>query len=391
MITTAKKSYRKLYPDELYDILYKANLIGEGKVIIKGHYSVTTAPRRGEDGVWRDVQVVETDTTMDSMTIVPFKDVNGRIAGDWTDGLSSEEVKRIHEEAKVPIFYCDDKDNGDTSIKIHHNQEFDLSDPIQMATFKIIYQNNAIATSYEDMTDDQDYYFFSPVEEKRKKKSVYSEKQASVDLIKELTQEAKFEILDIMTFESKLKTPENANEEDKLMIFQDQCWENPKEILRINKIDNKSKRLIIYNLISYNVLLSPNFDFVGPFYRHSVTPGQEYGEMLGDTIEEAVQNIGKNSNSDLMRQYDKIKNGTFYDKTTLDNIIHKPINEVEELFATVTSETKYELPEKITKTWLTRTIRDGLIAYLENENVNYSEDSNTKQLRSLAIKHFDKN
>jgi hypothetical protein len=390
MSNTETKSYRKLYPDELYDILYKANLIGEGKVIIKGHYSVSTAPRRGEDGVWRDVQVVDRDTTMDNMTIVPFKDVNGRIAGDWTDGLSSEEVKRIHEEAKVPIFYCDHKEHGDTSIKIHHDQEFDLSDPIQMATFKIIYQNNAIATSQEYMTDDQDYYFFSPVEEKRKKKSVYSEKQAAVDLIKELTQEAKFEILEIMTFESKLKIPEGSNEEDKLMIFQDQCWENPKEILRINKIDSKNKRLIIYNLISYNVLLSPNFDFVGPFYRHSVTPGQEYGELLGETIEEAVQNIGKNSNSDLMRQYDKIKNGTFYESSTLENIIQKPINEVEELFATVTQDTKYELPAKITKTWLTRTIRDGIIAYLESIDAKFSTESTTKDLRAKAMEYFNK-
>lgn len=390
MNSSIVSSKRKLYPEELYDLLYKANLIGNGKVVVRGHYSVTTAPRRGEDGVWRDVSVVDNDTTHDSMTIVPFKDINGRIAGDWTDGLSSEEVKKIHEEAKVPIFYCDDKEHGDTSIKIYHNQEFDLSDPIQMATFKIIYQNDAIATSYENLTGDQDYYFFSPKEEKRKKQTVYSEKQAAVDLIKELTQEAKFEILDIMTYESGLKIPEALNEEDKLMLFQDQCWENPKEILRINAIENKNKRIIIYTLVSHNFLLSPNFDFTGPFYRQSVTPGQEFGELIGETIEESVKNIGKTANSDLVRRYDSIVDGSYNKDNFLDTIIQKPTNEVEELFA-IAQSNDYELPEKITKTWIARTIKEGLIAYLTQENVKFEEDANIKSLRELAFNHFDKN
>ena len=135
----AQQSARTLFPDEIYDLLYKANLLGEGKVIIKGHFSLTTAPRKGEDGVWRDVKVVDTDTTMDSMTLVPLQDINGRVLGDWTQGLTSEEIKRIHEEARVPIYYSDDEKNGDSYIKIYHNQVLDLSDPVHMSIFKIIY------------------------------------------------------------------------------------------------------------------------------------------------------------------------------------------------------------------------------------------------------------
>ena len=357
-------SSRNLFPEEIYDLLFKAKLIGEGKVIIKGHYSMSTAPRKGEDGVWRDVKVVDQDSTMDSMTLVPILDVNNRVLGDWTIGLTSEEIKRIHEEARVPKYYADDEKHGDSYIKVSHNQVLDLTDPVHMSMFRIIYPNQAIALNKEDLTEDQDYYFYSPVEEKKKKRKDFNVKQAAVDLIAGLAQEAKFEILELMQNESGLTIPENANEEDKIILFQEQCWDNPKEVLRIFKYKHKEKRIMLYALINHNILVSPNFNLSGPYYRPSVNANQEFGDLIG------LRNL--------------LRNGVI-----LDDIINKTGEEMDALIEQINVSPEYELPEKITKKWLSKTIKPGLQAYLEKEGVKFDEDVTNKVLRELAIKNFE--
>tara|TARA_Y100000588_G_scaffold137027_1_gene150728 strand:+ start:1192 stop:2367 length:1176 start_codon:yes stop_codon:yes gene_type:complete len=382
-------SSRNLFPEEIYDLLFKAKLLGEGKVIIRGHYSMSTAPRKGEDGVWRDVKVVDQDSTMDSMTLVPILDVNNRILGDWTIGLTSEEIKRIHEEARVPKYYADNEKHGDSFIKVSHNQVLDLTDPVHMSIFRIIYPNQAIALSKEDMTEDQDYYFYSPVEEKKKKAKDFDVRQAAVDLIAGLAQEAKIEILKLMEHESGLNIPENANEEDKIILFQEQCWDNPKEVLRIFKYKHKEKRLMLYTLVGHNILTSPNFNLTGPYYRPSVNENQEFGDMIGETTAEAIKNLGKTANSDLKRTYDKIVKGTYHKPSALDDIINKTGEEMDAMIEQINVRPAYELPEKITKKWLSKTIKPGLQAYLEKGSVKFNEDATIKDLRALALKHFE--
>ena len=386
----AKPSARSLYPDEIYDLLYKANLIGEGEVIIKGHFSLTKAPRKGEDGVWRDVKVVDQDTTMDHMTLVPIQDVNGRILGDWSQGMTSEDIKKIHEEARVPMYYANHEKHGDSYVKVSHNQVLNLSDPVHMSIFRIIYPNQAIALKKEDLTEDQDYYFFSPVEDKKKKTEAFNVKQAAVDLVKGLAQDAKFEIIELLKHESGLIVPENANEEDKIILFQEQCWNNPKEVLRVFKYKHKKKRLMLYVLVNHNVLVSPNFNHTGPFYRPSVTPGQDFGELIGDSVENAVMNLGKTNNSDLKRSYDKILDGSYRKKDPLEDIINKSSADIDKLVEQLSDRPAYELPEKINKTWLLKTIKPGLMAYLTKEGVSFKEDMTNKALREMAIKHFEK-
>ena len=380
------KSLRKLYPEHLYDDLFQAGLVGEGIVKIMGHYTTRKEPRRGRDNVWRDTDILIHDSTRDSMTLVPVKDYNGRIIGDWTTGLSSEQVKRIHEEAGVPIFVVDQDNKSDSEIRVHHSMQLDLSDPVQNAKFKVIVHNNEIALRKEDLTEDQDYYFFSKAEENNKKKEQMHVKEAAVNLIRELSQEAKEEILELMTYESKLVIPESANIEDKLLLFQEQCWDNPKEIVRVYKIEDKSKRIVLYVLLQHNVIVSSNYDYTGPFYRPSATPHQEYGEGIGESVTEACANLGKPACADLYRKYLDIRKGV-KEESFIDKIIDNSDDAMSKILKQVNEMPEYELPENITNTWIKNAPKVGLETYLNREGVRFEDGLINKQLRDLARAH----
>jgi len=70
--------------------------------------------------------------------------------------------------------------------------------------------------------------------------------------------------------------------------------------------------------------------------------------------------------------------------------INKSSSDIDKLVEQLSDRPAYELPEKINKTWLLKTIKPGLMAYLTKEGVSFKEDMTNKALREMAIKHFEK-
>lgn len=389
------QSSARLFPDDLYEDLYDAGLIGEGSVYIYGHFTTTMQPRMNDsDKVWRDTKVVDLDTTLDTMSMVPILDENGRILGDWTQGLSIEQIKRINEEAGVPIYRANDKDHehGDTPILVHHGMKLDLADPRQMSKFKILYFNDAIALNKKDILEDQDFYFFIPEEEKREKKASFDLRREAINLVNNLGDEAKIEILNIMSYEHGVVIPESASDSDIVMLFEEQCWDKAAQVLTVYKYPFKETRLMLYTLVAHNVIMSTSHSYKGPFHRLSTEAGRDFGELIGENIGEAIKNLGKRENSDLVRKYQSIKSGTIKEEDAVSKLMKTGESKLANLIEqAVLGQVEYQLPDKITKNWINKAKKHALQAYLSKYEIEFQDDETNAQLREKVLPHWEKN
>tara|TARA_Y100000592_G_scaffold20846_1_gene32030 strand:+ start:4794 stop:5948 length:1155 start_codon:yes stop_codon:yes gene_type:complete len=378
---------RRLYPDDLYDDLYDAGLIGDGKVIVLAKIQNAVVERR-ESGsnTWKEVTMPVFDQTHTAQVFVPVIDQNtGLVMGDWRRGLTSEQIKRINEEANVPIYSADD----DSPIMVTHQMELDLANPIHKSKFEILKHNDGIALSNESITEDQEFYFYSPKQEKRNREKELQTKQLAVNLISELAQKGKEEILLLMKYEKQLYISPAATAEDKLLLFQELCWEQPKDIVEIHAMQKKTSRIMLRVLVEHAVLYSNNP--FGPFYRPSNVDGQEYGEMIGENVDEAIKNIGRPENADLQRAYTSIVEGKYNPENPLLGTIQSEMTGYSNLLENIQERAEYELPVKITNAWIRRTSKSGLLAYLKHKEVeNVSETTSNKKLRELALEIYSK-
>ena len=380
---------QKNYPEQMYDLLYKANLIGEGKVIIKAKMQRGAVSRSSDGKNWEKMEMLTFDQSETSVTMIPVVNLRtGIIEGDWTLGLTKEEVEKINQSANVPIYYSNDKKEGDTPVLVMHNMELNLSNPIEKSIFNILAYNDAIALSKDEMTEDQDYYFFSPADSLKKKKEEINFKKEAILLDKNLSLEGKLQLLTLLKFEKGVYVDEQSNEEEKLFTFTELAFEIPKDILQVNAYERKETRIAIHMLINHHALVAPN-GHLGAIYHPSTSASQAYGELLGATMEEAIKNFGKLENSELSRKYKQIVDGVYEGGSILDRVASKGELAASELMQQVKMQAEYQLPVKIGKTWLTKVSRPGIEAYLKSESVEFDSKARTKDLRDLAKKTFE--
>ena len=153
------------YPERLKNLLIKAGLIGKGvKVIMAYHNNKKRLTLDEQSNTWiEDPDEYEIDFREANEYIIPVFH-NGQIVGDWRTGLTSEEVELIHQEAGVPLF------ERNQSYRINHGMRLDLSNPRDMAFYRIAVNSGAIAENRNRMTGLQRFYWHDEtlvMEEKR--------------------------------------------------------------------------------------------------------------------------------------------------------------------------------------------------------------------------------
>lgn len=306
------------YPKEYYNLLYDAGLIGTGTVMIHAYISDAKRVTLDESSAtWMHTKEPVYDRSGKDlyMETTPLEDTNGLIVGDWTTGLTKEKIKTIHEECNIPKF------DLTTSIRLYHGKEYDLSNPRDMAEYKLLEnKHGAICFSKSDCeTFECDFYFVSREADRRVVKDNLRKRMAAVLLINEASEKMKALCVTLLSHMGKIALRNDVEDEDMHMLFDELCLDKPKLIRMVYDLEDKDSYLMLYEMISYGLLYKTGEE--GPYHRPlSASDSGGEGKVFAESTSKALKALYSPVNAKLRRDL-KIRKGEIKDDSVVSNYV----------------------------------------------------------------------
>lgn len=294
-----------IYPSEVENLLRKAKLLGSGQIEIRAIHRMKTH-RVSEDGEFfqeekrPEIEGILTGSTM------PIKARNGTIAGYWANGLTNDERQTIHLEAGVPFYHLGEPINQSTGrpnhpdsvIPIKEGEILDMEIPSHVAKFMLLKEGVYIGHNRQDALDqDAMFYFYSREEEQKEMRESLANKKKAIELIGELSVKEKRQLLRIMTYSGYIAISHYVDADDVPMLFDNYCFDMPKQVYKAYMQPNKQEFIICKALIEAGHIREASSD--GPYTKDENLYGKQ--EQLAQDFAELMRVI--NSHSDLKKAY----------------------------------------------------------------------------------------
>lgn len=293
------------YPEDIQKLLKKAGLAKTGKKRLVARCSTEKREYYDEKrNSWskdhKNAKPMEDRTDIIESECVTLL-VDGRIAGDWKNGLKKDEIETLLAVCGLPIYdvgrtYIDNQTKmsvnvEDSRITLQHDQVFDLSIPTHCADWNIIQYGQLLAKSEADCHVNKQRAFWvydEETETAKRHKETIARLEAS-NLYLTTSKEDKVLIAWLMHYEG-IRPIEVANAPEQLlvMLFDDLCDKNALEAKRLCGYKDKQTRLSIHLLLEHGYLR--NFGKDGPYHLQSAVR-EERGDLAGATIDELLHNI----------------------------------------------------------------------------------------------------
>lgn len=293
------------YPEDIQKLLHKAGLVGKGKKRLV--FRCSTEKREFFDeqrGIWskddkRARPIEDRTDIVESETVTLLQD--GRIAGDWKNGLKKEEVELLSTVCGLTIYeagrvYIDNTTKmqvvvEDSRITLRHDQVFDLSIPAHYADWRIIQYGPLIAKNESEcyVNSNRAFWVYDEEEETQKTHAKTLEKLEASTLYKTTSVEDKLLVAWLMHYEG-IREIEVANAPKQLlvMLFDDLCEKLPLEAKRLCAYEDKATRLAIHLLMEHGHLR--NFGKDGPYHLQG-SGREDRGELVGESMDVVLRKI----------------------------------------------------------------------------------------------------
>jgi len=300
------------YSADTIKLLQKAGLIGSGIKRILAKQSSTRKDKYDEGRkMWvQGKGELEIDRTDLREFTVPKKGTNGRILGDWRNGLTKAEVEQLIEEVGLPVFVVGETKNvggeevviPDTNIPLFHFLEYDLSDPVQHSYWNIVKHSSLIAKSREEcMVDDwKSYYVFDIEQEQRKEEESIDNRLAAVALANSTSDEVMEQVSWLMHYKGIEPLTGDITPKALRLSFKKACLDNKLCSVVVNMVNMQDREgyLALHRLISLGKVVAYGHD--GPYHTQRTSASQDKGELLGNTESEAVMALRTHAFSYLL-------------------------------------------------------------------------------------------
>lgn len=300
------------YPKQHTELLRKANLLGSGFVEIKAIHRYKKQ-EVSEDGItFKEESRPEVDDLMTTSTSCILNQ-SGQIAGNWTNGLTSEEKRIINEECGVPLFYLNEpinqvtgkQQNLDTIIHVREGQIFDLTNPRDVAMMRVLFE--VVSTIGKDKKEAIDngasFYFHSKEEEKKEKEIETKKRKGAARLIDELSGKEKRQIVRIMILDGNYPADPFITEAMASEIFDEVAFTMPADVLDAHVKEQKDKYICAMSLIRNGHIESGSISD-GPYFKNQTIYGKK--THIADSHSELILKI--DSHHDLMKAYREMEN-----------------------------------------------------------------------------------
>lgn len=230
------------YPSKYHNLLVEVGLVKEGIIELRGYTSESKNLMLDESNTWREGHTPEIDTTDLPIFINPVR-VNGVILGDWRQGLTSEQVKKLEEDCHLPKFGADE-----WPIQYNHGHKFDLSNPIDCAIFRIAMHNEHIAKSIHDFDGSKQAYWFNLADELEYKRAKRKIKAEAFSYINILNEKDKRDIMQVLYYEEGMRDPQYSPREFE-MQFMDYAESKAEQIVKIKNYPDIKYRVLLIKAI----------------------------------------------------------------------------------------------------------------------------------------------
>lgn len=238
------------YPSKYHNLLIKAGLIGSGtKIILGSHGDKKKLVLDEETNAWVESEEYEVDFRQAKTIGCPALTADGRIVGDWTVSLTKEEVDIVNKECGITRF------EENTPIPIFSGRNYDLSDPRDMAEYRVLLETGIVSMSRDAMAGGQRFYVFCPIEEAKAKEAGRQLKRTAIRLEASLSLSEKLEILQIANFKYKLGFPYEMSDDQVRTIFANMAYDGAfKRLITVSEMKDKAIYMLLYRAVQVNVL-----------------------------------------------------------------------------------------------------------------------------------------
>ena len=239
------------YPKKYQNILVKAGLIGSGVKIISAYHNDKKRLTMDEESkTWFEMDEYEIDYREAEERIAPYVDGTNNIAGDWRKGLTADEVKIVADECRVRVF------EQNTQIRIYHGKRFDLTNPVDMAEYRIIMETNVLGLSKDSLAPGQRFYVSSHEDEMFARQQKRNALRESIQMAERMSDAEKRDLLKLLNYELKLGLSGKMSEEDVRDNFNELAYngKTAEDVFRVYRYSDKNLRLLLHECVDNNIL-----------------------------------------------------------------------------------------------------------------------------------------
>lgn len=263
------------YPPQYKNLLIKAGLLGTGIKEVHGIVLNTKLKTFDESSqTFSEGSEPEVDHRKTMEYFVPIMGENGRVEGDWRNGLTADEVRIINEECGVPVF------TTKTRLYLHHGKMYNMEDPSHVAEYRILDSNKLVADSRKSVATGQRFYYHDSAQEQQRKESERKVKRTAIELDETLTLDEKRDLLQLVNYEKRLGISEGLSDRMLRESFGDLAYNRYADLVEVSEMPNHHLRLLLHQSIGAAILFREGT---------AGTVSRPNGAKLADSFEEAVQ------------------------------------------------------------------------------------------------------
>jgi hypothetical protein len=224
------------YPEERKELLMKAGLIVNKKVEIRAYVSKEKHPLN------KNQHLVDYRNAKENLAGT-YKPNSNQIY-KWSDGLTQEEKRIIHEECGVPYH------DLDTRFMLKHGLVLDLNIPADCAIWRFIEHNPILGRSEEECKNGfKRFYIYDAIKLTGQRAANRSLMINALELYQKLNVLQMSECLGLLGIDAS-----TMSEHDIRDLFGQECETNYKKVLELWNAEDKEHRVMLNNLIFHGIL-----------------------------------------------------------------------------------------------------------------------------------------